>query len=147
MAGVCKYLTLSSSLRLEHKASMNLIQPVRYLASQLSSCQGFPVNFLFSSTVLLHVPIERSVLIFFSRVKPTLEQPGDSSLAHAENVSQPSAPSSLHLYDDVIDVSSVSHPNITLLLVLRVSEEFQTLSGRYIFELLSEINNCGSEEN
>ena len=35
---------------------MNLLQSLRSWASQLSSWQVFPVNFLFSSTVLLHVP-------------------------------------------------------------------------------------------
>ena len=36
---------LTFSLRLEHKASMNLLQPLRSWAIKLSSCQVFPVNF------------------------------------------------------------------------------------------------------
>ena len=143
MADVCKYLTLSSSLRLEHKASMNLIQSVRYLASQLSSCQVFPANVLSStSTVFLHVSIVRSVLIFFSRVKHTLGQHG--------GITRRTCPSHLHLLRFTsmtmllmlvrLAISSLSYCRLSVFQMNTV-----TLSGGYILELLTEIN-CASED-
>ena len=63
----------------------------------------FPVNFISSSPPYA----EQSV---FSQVVSTLGQPAESSLTHAENMSQPSPPSSLHLTDDVV-VSAISYLN------------------------------------
>ena len=101
---------------LEHKASMNLLQPVWSWASQLSSCQISPVNFLFSSTVLLRVPSGLPLFLF----------PGG---AHFRTTwgslllqMRRTCPSHLHLLrftDDVVDISAFSYLNIgdSLLLV------------------------------